>query len=74
MDISELIVARHGAWKPGNQNLDPSLGVYRAQAPRIDPAQEGTMRLRRGMLLIDATTALRRPWAKSATVKTIYRK
>jgi len=70
MDISELIVARHGAWKPGNQNLDQSLAGYRADAPRIDPVQEGTMRLRRGMLLIDA----RRLQAKSATVTTIYRK
>lgn len=61
MDMSELSGARHGAWKPGNQNLDQSLADYRAFAPRIAPAQEGTMRLRRGMLLIDATTALIRP-------------
>ena len=57
MDFSELIGARHGAWKPGNQNLDQSLAGYRADAPRIDPAQEGTMRLRCWRLVIGAWRA-----------------
>lgn len=63
MEISELISACCGAWKPGNQKIDQPLASYRAQPPRIDPAQEGTIRLQRGMLLIDSTMALGRLWA-----------
>ena len=68
-----MVTRRGSVRKPDNQFFRLSLATYRAIAPRIDPAREGTMRLRRGKAVDPHEAALIRLQATSATVPTIYR-